>query len=163
GKMGLWTVNADGSDLRPLLNPWPTPHFDGSFTPDGKKIAYVHDVLQGTDGKFQINVVNADGTDSKVLIPHKGLEESPRWSRDGKSLLFVSTRDGNQEIYRADADGKNVKRLTSEVAADNSPCWSPDGKQVAFASARSGNFEVHVMNADGSNVRRLTNHPALDY
>src|SRR5262245_41568702 len=53
GKMALWTMNADGSDLKPLLPPT-TPLFDGHWSPDGKRIAYVHDTLQGTDGKLQI-------------------------------------------------------------------------------------------------------------
>jgi TolB protein len=164
GKMGLWIMNADGSGLKPLIAPPPaTPHFDGHWSPDSKKIVYVHDILQGTDGKLQINSVNADGGDSKVLIPHKAFEESPRWSPDGKRLAWVSTRDGNQEIYTANSDGKDIKRLTSEIALDNNPSWSPDGKRLAFASARAGNFEIFVTDADGGNVRRLTNHRALDY
>ncbi|HEY7154613.1 MAG TPA: hypothetical protein VH575_11690 [Gemmataceae bacterium] len=164
GKMGLWIMNADGSGLKPLLTPpVNTPHFDGHWSSDSKKIVYVHDVLQGTDGKLQINTVNADGGDSKVLIPHKAFEESPRWSPDGKRLVWVSTRDGNQEIYTADGDGKNIKRLTNDLALDNNPSWSPDGKRIAFASARAGNFEIHVMDADGGNVRRLTSQRALDY
>jgi TolB protein len=164
GKMGLWLMNADGSDFKPLLTPAPnTPHFDGHWSPDSKKIVYVHDILQGTDGKLQINTVNADGGDSKVLIPHKAFEESPRWSPDGKRLAWVSTRDGNQDIYTADAAGADIKRLTNDTALDNNPSWSPDGKRLAFASARGGNFDIFAMNADGSNVRRLTDHRALDY
>jgi TolB protein len=163
GKMGLWAMNADGSDLKPFLSPVPaTPHFDGHWAADGKKVVFVLDILHGTDGKLQINTANADGTDSKVLVPNKAFEESPRWSPDGKRIAFVSTRDGNQELYTIGADGKDLRRLTSEVALDNSPTWSPDGRRIAFASARSGNFEIHVMNADGTGVRRLTNHPALD-
>ena len=50
-----------------------TPHFDGHWSPDGKKIVFVLDILQGTDGKLQINTVNADGTDNKVLIPQQGV------------------------------------------------------------------------------------------
>ncbi len=166
GKMGLWVMNADGSYLKPLLTPEPgTPHFDGSWSPDGKRVAFVLDILQGTDGKLQINTANADGSDSKVLIPHKAFEESPRWSPDGKTIAWVSTRDGNQEIYTIDAEKglASLKRLTSEIAFDNNPSWSPDGSQIAFTSTRSGNYEIHVMNRDGSQVRRLTNHPAMDY
>src|SRR5262245_2539893 len=60
GNMGLWTVKIDGSDLRPLLDPDPkNPHFDGHFSPDGKRVAFVLDILQGTDGKLQINTCSA--------------------------------------------------------------------------------------------------------
>ena len=75
GKMGLWTMNVDGSDVQALLPSESMPHFDGHFSPDGKKIVFVYDKLQGTDGKLQIDVVNADGTEHKNLIPHKAFEE----------------------------------------------------------------------------------------
>jgi TolB protein len=163
GHMGLWSMNADGTNLRRLITPpADTVQFDGHWSPDGKRIAYVHDVLQGTDGKLQINTCAADGSDVKTLIPHQAFEESPRWAPDGSAIVWVSSRDGNQELYRASADGKNVKRLTNEIAADNNPSWSPDGNHIAFASARTGNLEIHVIDADGGNVRRLTNHPAID-
>jgi TolB protein len=163
GKMGLWTMKADGGGLRLLLEPEPkNPHFDGHFSPDGKRIAFVLDVLHGTEGKLQINLCDGDGGGSRVLIPNKALEESPRFSPDGKRIAWVSTRHGNQEIYSCSADGSDVKRLTNDVALDNNPAWSPDGKRIAFTSARTGNLEIHVMNADGTGVKRLTNHPAMD-
>jgi TolB protein len=163
GQMGLWVMNADGSGLRRLVTPEQnTVQFDGHWSPDGKSVAYVHDILQGTDGKLQINTCSAEGSEIKVLVPHTGFEESPRWCPDGRRLAWVSSRDGNQEIYTASAAGKDVRRLTNEVAMDNNPTWSPDGRRLAFASARAGNLEIHVMDADGGNVRRLTNHPAID-
>lgn len=164
GKMGLWLVNREGGDLHPLVHPDPnTPHFDGHFSPDGKHVLYVHDILQGTDGKLQINRCDADGKNVQVIVPNKAFEETPRWSPDGKGFLWVTTRDGNQEIYTASADGKNLKRLTNDLAFDNTPAWSPDGKHIAFASSRSGNFEIHTMRADGTQTRKLTSHPAVDY
>src|SRR6516162_7874930 len=44
GKMALWTMNADGSDLKPLLAPPANQvHFDGHWSPDSKKIVFVLD------------------------------------------------------------------------------------------------------------------------
>src|ERR1700732_2114931 len=62
GKMGLWTMNEDGTDLKPLLAKAAPPHFDGHWSPDGKQIVFVQDILQGTDGKLQLDVVNSDGS-----------------------------------------------------------------------------------------------------
>jgi TolB protein len=162
GKMGLWTMNVDGSEVKPLLPKETMPHFDGHWSSDGKKIVFVYDKLQGTDGKLQIDVVNADGTEQKNLIPHKAFEEAPRWSSDGKSIVWAGTREKNQEIFIADADGKNIKRLTNGPPS-NSPSWSPDGKEIAFTSGRTGNLDIYVMKADGSDVRRLTVNPTMDY
>src|SRR5262249_2267601 len=154
---------ADGSDMKQLLTPVPaTPHFDGHWSKDGKKVVFVFDRLQGTDGKLQINTCSADGTGSKVVIPHKAFEESPRFSPDGKRIAWVTPRFGNQEICSVAADGTDLKRLTNDPAMDNQPAWSPDSKKIAFCSSRHGNYEIMVMDADGGNVKRLTKHRALD-
>src|SRR5690349_20837791 len=99
GKMALWVMNADGTDLKRLLPARDQPHFDGHWSPDGSRVVYVSDKLEGTDGKLSVRVCAADGSDDAELVPHKAFEESPRWSPDGKKVLWVSTRDGNPELY----------------------------------------------------------------
>lgn len=164
GKMELCTVEPlQGSKVESLVQPPPnTPHFDGSWSLDAKQIAYVHDILQGTDGKLQINMVNADGTQPKIIIPHKAFEESPRFTPDGQNLVWVSTRDGNQEIYSFELNSAKVTRLTQSPGFDNNPNVRKDGQRVVFSSSRYGNFEILSMKMDGSDVKRLTNHGSLD-
>jgi len=162
GMMALWTMPADGGEMKRLLPEHKEPHFDACFSKDGKRIVYVYDNLQGTDGKLRINVCGADGSDDKTLIPHKAFEESPRWHPDGKTVLWVSTRNKNPDLYTVDAEGKNEKRLTSDLAYDLHPAWSPDGNQIAFASGRSGRQKIHVMKPDGSEVKKLTDGEFLD-
>src|SRR5688572_19681247 len=53
-KMGLWTMNADGSSPKALMPKEPMPHCDGHWSPDGQRIVFVFIQLQGTDGKLQI-------------------------------------------------------------------------------------------------------------
>src|SRR6266849_6371468 len=66
GKMGLWTMNADGSEVKRLFHHDEGPDFDGHWSPDGKRIDFVYDQLQGTDGKLHLYTINADGTEPKV-------------------------------------------------------------------------------------------------
>lgn len=162
GKMALWTMPAAGGEMKRLLPEHKEPHFDGHFSPDGKRIVYVYDKLEGTDGKLRINVCAADGTDDQTFIPHKAFEESPRWSTDGKLVLWVSTRGKNPDLYTVNAEGKDEKRLTTDPAYDLHPAWSPDGKHIAFTSGRSGRQKIHIMNVDGTGTKKLTDGEFLD-
>ena len=88
--------------------------------------------------------------------------QAPAWSRDGRTIVFVSWRDGNGEVYAMDADGSSPRNLTQDPAKDAGPAWSPDGRRIAFVSWRDGNSEIYVMNADGSGKRNLTRDRASD-
>jgi Tol biopolymer transport system component len=88
--------------------------------------------------------------------------QAPAWSRDGRTIVFVSWRDGNREVYAMDADGSGPRNLTQHPARDVRPAWSPNGRRIAFVSLRDGNAEVYVMNADGSGKRNLTRDRASD-
>jgi TolB protein len=88
--------------------------------------------------------------------------QAPAWSRDGRTIVFVSWRDGNGEVYAMDADGSGPRNLTQHPARDVRPAWSPDGRRIAFVSRRDGNPEIYVMDADGSGKRNLTRDRASD-
>ena len=43
--------------------------------------------------------MNADGTGVERLTTHRGKDFMPRWSPDGRSILFHSDRGGNEDVY----------------------------------------------------------------
>lgn len=97
------------------------------------------------------------------VLRMEGVENAyPRWSPDGRRILFQSNRSGRWQLYVMDRDGGNERRLTDNAFDDNFPDWSPDGSQVAFVSNRGGDQDVYVMAMDGSGLRNLSRHPAFD-
>ena len=157
-------MDANG-DQRNLTN---SPDADQypSWSPDGKRIAFVFD-RNDMGGDRQIYVMDADGGNQRNLSNNDFDEWAPSWSSDGKQIAFVSNRnrDWRTAIYVMDTNGENQRKLTNNRHSDRSPSWSPDGKQIAFATDTDGrlaNFDIYVIDADGKNQRRLTNNPHND-
>src|SRR5262245_18145998 len=75
---------------------------DPQISPDGKRVVYVrqfNDVM--TDKRYSnLWMVNADGSDHRVLTTGMHKDTSPRWSPDGTQLIYISDRDGRPQIYR---------------------------------------------------------------
>src|SRR5688500_12653124 len=53
----------------------------------------------------------ADGSQARRLTPGPG-DNAPRWSPDGKTLAFTSTRDGTSQVYLLPMDGGEAQPLT---------------------------------------------------
>ena len=135
------------------------------WSPDGRRIVF----SSNREGKNEIYVMDADGSNVKRLTSNLADDVNAMWSPDGNRILFDSDRDGNREIYVMDADGGNQIRLTRDNAVDTTATWSPDESLIAFASNRDTgppynpyNLDIYVMNADGSNVRRIVDDPEYD-
>jgi len=107
------------------------------------------------NGKGQIYVVNADGSNPYNISHNAFCDIEPVWSPDAKRMVFISDRDGGWDLYVMDADGASQRQLTKSSGQVRHPAWSPDGKHIAFVSDRDGDFNLYVIGADGSGERLL--------
>jgi TolB protein len=89
--------------------------------------------------------MDPQGGSKQDIVTSPRDEMTPRWSPDGKRILFSSWRTGNPEIYIAGYDGSGLTQLTDNLSWDVHAAWSPDGKRIAFDSDRMGNFDIWVM------------------
>ena len=161
----LLTVASDGSGKpRLLLESRGSMLYEPTYSPDGTRIAYVDG---GGDHSHTIRVVNADGTDVRVLIDATGPFDAVghirglEWSPDG-SLIAVDLRavGDNPEggIYTVRPDGTDLRLL---IPGAGNPAWSPDGSLIAYSPYSAdlnhdGVWGVWVANADGSDPRMLS-------
>ena len=174
--LGIFVMNADGSDLQELRTAgsgfgvdWrPTqtePPTEETLSNDTNgMIAFVSD--RDGYGNGEIYTMNADGSNQTRLTFNSQWNGLPSWSPDGTQIAFYQHRTNNiWNIYVMNADGSNLQMLTDNYGRDSAPAWSPDGSLIAFTSEVSNqpspqidavNTDIYVMNADGSNRRQLT-------
>lgn len=92
-----------------------------------------------------------------MLTRTEGRDRQPVYSRDGRYVVFSSTRSGNLDLWRIDLATKQTRQLTDDAAQDWDPGFSPDGRQIVWSSDRGGHLEIWIANADGSGARQLSN------
>jgi TolB protein len=74
-----------------------------------------------------------DGTGLKQLTDNSYRNRFPRWSPDGKTLVFGSNRSGSQELYVVNADGSDLRGPLTDTPGmlTTFGVWSPDGTKIA--------------------------------
>ena len=109
---------------------------DPHISPNGKQVAFVVKEFFLEEGEYnnEIYIMNMDGSCLRQLTHHDGIDYHPRWSPNGKELLFVSDRSGKDQIWVLPLDGGDPRQLTFINTDVTNPEWSSDGKFIAFSS-----------------------------
>jgi TolB protein len=149
----LIVADADGANPQRVADS-PDPLMSPSWSPDGRKLAYVS--FEGDQSAIYVQTLRT-GTRDRVSA-RAGINGAPVFSPDGRMLaLTLSQEQGNPDIYMLDLAGQVLTRLTRNVAIDTEPAWAPDGQSVYFTSDRSGGPQIYrVATYLGAEVERVT-------
>jgi Tol biopolymer transport system component/predicted Ser/Thr protein kinase len=125
----LWALPVLGGPAQRLAN---AVGHDGAWSPDGRMLVY-------TQG-HELELANADGTESRTLHTASGRAFWPAWSPDGSLIRFSVTDSstgsttGVNSLWQISADGSNLHQLLSD--------WHPGVGRCCGSWMGSGNYFV---------------------
>jgi Tol biopolymer transport system component/DNA-binding winged helix-turn-helix (wHTH) protein len=121
------------------------PYLDGrsigdlAFSADGKWVAYVS-VPEG-----QLWRSRADGSERLQLTSEGMYAGLPRWSPDGKQLVFMGTNLKTDWLaYLISSSGTGLRELIPGAEVGYDPGWSPDGKSIVLTLNAAGDSGLHT-------------------
>jgi TolB protein len=159
----LRIMDADGKNDHVIPNQPAKMNLMPAWSPDGKQIAFMNSVEEGTENpdSFGLYVIGADGSGLRRLAEDEKLAALPAWSPDGKRILFTADREGGPVLRSINADGSGAQDFPTGLKFAIAPFFSPDGKRLAFTgtneiNASEKSIDLYVGNADGTGAEKLT-------
>jgi hypothetical protein len=109
---------------------------DPRLSPDGSTVAFTVTVpsLQENRNVTRLWIAPVNGGAPRQLPGGPGSDLAPRWSPDGKSLAFISTRSGSPQVWWLVPAGGDATQLTNVASGVNDFLWAPDGSALYVTS-----------------------------
>jgi len=142
-------ISADGAErmLSEGVNP--------AVSPDGKWIVFS---MQAGRSRH-LFMMRINGADLMQLTDDRSIDVQPVWSRDGKSIVFVSNRadadmrhpeKGNWDLWAIGRDGRNLIRLTMDKARDGAPSVTANNRVLFHSDRKVGRQALQAHQVRGS-------------
>ena len=119
-----------------------------------------------TDGRIAVDLLGSiwlipgDGGDA-VRIGHGVLPaRNPRWSPDGKKIVYQTATPQQTQIGVVDVASGESESLSNEQFTDQQPGWHPDGERLVFSSERGDSgFDLWELDLPSRLSWRVSNRP----
>ena len=136
-----------------ILTQFSNPHIGGLFcnySPDGKLITYCAD--------RKLRIKNIHTSKEKILVGDGLLKEFPRWSHNGKWIVYQASLGNGEsyDIYKVKVSNGKITRLTNKPGMDANPSFDAADRHIIYMSSpekEQGSQILWVMNADGNNKK----------
>jgi Tol biopolymer transport system component len=103
-----------------------------AISPDGRYVAF--SVRQ--NGRALLYVIQADGTNARIVTDSLDLKGAPAWAPDGQSITSAAEDHGVPHLFHVPVNGLSPTLFVQEYSVD--PAWAPDGHFVVYSGPDIG-------------------------
>jgi len=152
----VMSVELQSSMIRKLAD---GPAWSLRWSPDGKWIAFVADLLQPSDEGREnqdIFLIPSDGGVPRLLTPGtpRFRDNSPDWAPDSRRIVYTSNEKGFSNLNILDIEDGSRRVLTTSNVDLLAPKWAPTGGMIAYVRHEAAMFHVYTIAvADNLTVR----------
>ncbi|MDD5491724.1 MAG: Tol-Pal system beta propeller repeat protein TolB [bacterium] len=114
------------------------------------------------NGRREIYLVDYDGYGVRPVTKENSLVLLPKWTPDGKKIIYTSYKDNNPDLYIIKENGTGRKMLSGIQGLNTMARFSPNGNLLVIVLSKDGNPELYLLNPSGEIIRRLTNNKSID-
>ena len=126
------------------------------------RVVYVAETGPKNNRMKRIAIMDADGSNHRYLTEGKATALTPRFSPDGRQLVYTSYLGRMPRVFVIDIASGNERMLVPGRIMTFAPRFSPDGRTIVFSMAQNGNTDLYAVNVYGGPPRRLTATPGAD-
>lgn len=132
--------------------------YDGYFD---TRIVYVSESGPYLKRIKRLAIMDYDGENHQYLTDGSNLVLTPRFSPDGKKILYLSYKNRIPQVFMLDLASGKSKLLGKFHGMSFAPRFSPDGRYAAFSIALNGNTHIYEVDLHNGHKRQLTHGTAI--
>ncbi len=122
--------------------------------------------ISRADGRLAIDllghiwILSARGGEAHAIGNDTGSASKPRWSPDGRTIIFEVSSPGASQVWVLNPDTGVSHNVGSNRYFNRQPAWHPDGKKIVFSSPRGDTgFDIWQQDIDGGAATQITATP----
>ena len=160
----LWVVSVPGGQAKQITDGQDWNDTDPQWSPDGTRIAFVSDRTgKAYDGSFNTDVwvISASSGTLTRISDHPFQDDSPRWSPDGKQILFTGKTQRHQfpKLYVAESGRATSTLAVKDLDLIPTELRWPTSASAYFAAAVKGETQIFRADLSSQSLSAVTSGP----